>query len=420
MLHQLLDRSKLKLLLLRGVSIIAKFLFTSLYFRYSEAGFGEYSLIATTILLLVFLLGMDFYSYANRAILEPGSNPQKIIFNQFSLYFILYVLLSPVVYLIFNAAGFNPDYLPLFFLVLITEHLNFEFYRLLFVFKNPLAANLNLFFRNAFWVLAASLWLFVYDLIDVKTVLWFWLAGDLLALLFSLGISWTKRHKISLQSFKLDKQWIIKGLVVSLPYILGSLAYKTIEFSDRYLIDYFLDKHAVGVYAFFSNMANVLNIILFTLVISVLYPGLVESIMHKKQNEFKRKFKQFRKEIFIYGIATGVMLLVLLPLVLYVIGKTQYDAQLHIFILLVLSNMALNFSFLYHFVIYAFRKDWRIFKATALAALLNIVLNWFLIPVWGIAGAAIATLASFVLIAVLKYFDANKLLMESIKWKVRM
>ncbi len=414
MTNQLFDRSKLKLLFLRGLSIIAKFLFTGLYFRYSEAEFGEYSLVATTILLLVFLLGMDFYSYANRAVLEPDSNPQKIIFNQFSLYFLLYILMAPVVYLIFKSVGFDADYLPLFYLVLITEHLNFEFYRLLFVFKKPLAANINLFFRNAFWVLVASIWLFVYEQIDVKTVLWFWLAGDLLALLFSLGISWTKRHKISLQNFKLDKQWIVKGLVVSLPYILGSLAYKTIEFSDRYLIDYFLDKKAVGVYAFFANMANVLNIILFTLVVSVLYPGLVESIMHKNKKDFKKKFMQFRKEIIVYSIGTGVMLLGLLPVVLYIIGKTQYNGQLYIFVLLLLANMALNVSFLYHFIIYAYRKDWRIFKATALAALLNLVLNWFLIPFWGISGAAVATLASFVLVAVLKYFDANKLLDESV------
>ena len=411
--NKLFDRNKFKLLFLRGLSIAGKFLFTSLYFRYSEAAFGEYSLIATTILLLVFLLGMDFYSYANRGVLEPDSNPQKIIFNQFSLYFVLYVLLAPVVYVIFKSAGFNPDYLPLFYLVLITEHLNFEFYRLLFVFKKPLAANINLFFRNAFWVLAASIWLLIYGQIDVKTVLIFWLTGNLLALLFSLRISWAKRHKITWQNFKLDKQWIIKGLVVSLPYILGTLAYKTIEFSDRYLIDYFLDKQAVGVYAFFSNMANVLNIILFTLVISVLYPGLVESIMHKDKAAFERKFKQFRQEIIVYSIVTAVMLLILLPLVLFVIGKTQYDEQLYIFILLVLANVVLNFSFLYHFVIYAFRKDWRIFKATALAALLNVVLNWFLIPVWGIAGAAVATLVSFVLLAVVKYFDANKLIVES-------
>ncbi len=407
MTNQFFDRSKLKLLFLRGISIVAKFVFTALFFKFSEAGFGEYSLVATTILLLVFLLGMDFYSYANRAVLAPDSNPQKIIFNQFSLYAVLYVLMAPVVYLVFKSADFNPDYFGLLFMVLITEHLNFEFYRLLFVFKKPLAANLNLFLRNGLWVLAASIWLWMYRQIDVKTVLWFWLAGDLSALVFSLAISWSKRHKISLQNFVLDKQWIFKGLIVSLPYILGSLAYKTIEFSDRYLIDYFMDKKAVGVYAFFANMANVLNIVIFTLVISVLYPGLVESIMHKNQSEFKKIFRQFRKEIILYSLVIGVGLLILLPAILYVIGKTQYIDRLYIFVLLLLGNMVLNFSFLYHFIIYAYHKDWRIFKATGLAALLNIVLNWFLIPVWGIAGAAVATLVSFGLVALLKYFDAR-------------
>ena len=405
-----LDTSKLNLLILRGLSVVAKFLFTTLFFKFSVSGFGEYSLVATTILLLVFVLGMDFYSYANREILETGSNPQKIIFNQFSLYLILYILLFPLVYLIFKLEGFNPAYRYLFYLVLISEHLNFEFYRLLFVFKKPLAANINLFLRNAFWVIFATIYLYKYRQISIYMILLMWLGGNITALIFSLAISFSKRKKISRTNFKFDKSWILKGLYVSMPYILGSLAYKTIEFSDRYLIDYFLGKQAVGVYAFFSNMANVLNIILFTVVVSVLYPDLVESILSKNKVRFTIIYRQFKKEIMFYALGVGILLLVFLPLILIYIGKSEYVHQIYIFVLLLLANIALNLSFLYHFVIYAYKKDWKIFKATAWAALMNIILNWFLIPYWGIGGAAFSTLISFGLVMAIKYGDAKKLL----------
>ncbi len=404
------DKSKFYLIGLRGISVLAKFLFTTFYFKYSEAAFGTYSLIATTIVLLVFLMGMDFYSYANRAVLEPDSHPQKIIFNQFTLYFILYITLLPVVYLIFRFEHFDMAYFPVFYLVLITEHLNLEFYRLMFVFKKPLAANINLFLRNALWVLVATIFLYFNKQINIETVLNLWLTGNIAALIFSLVISLGKRKKIALRHFQWDKAWILKGLYVSLPYILVSLAYKTIEFSDRYLIDYFLGKKAVGVYAFFANMANVLNIVLFTLVVSVLYPLLVESVMKHNWNTFARIYKQFKKEILYYALGIGVLLAVFLPLILMYIEKTEYLSQIYIFILLLLANMALNWSFLYHFIIYAFKKDWKIFKATAWAAMINILLNIILIPYWGIGGAALATLVSFFILVVLKYKDAQILL----------
>ncbi len=285
---------KLSLLILRGISVIAKFFFTVLYFKSSESGFGEYNLVAVSILLLVYLLGLDFYSFANREILKPGANRQKIIFNQFSFYLLLYILLLPVVYVIYHLLGFDKEYLVLFYFVLISEHLNFEFYRLLFVFKKPLAANINLFLRNGLWVLGAVIILWFQQEITINQVLTYWLAGNIAALVFSIFVILKKRKKIVKSSLQIDISWIKKGIYISIPYILGTISYKTIEFADRYMIDRFIDKKAVGVYSFFANMANVINIVLFTLVVSVLYPYIVEGITHQNSeliiSNSKRKY----------------------------------------------------------------------------------------------------------------------------------
>ncbi len=409
-LNKLAGMPRLYLIVLRGLSILAKFLFTTLFFKYSEVDFGAYSLMATTLVLFVFVLGMDFYSYANRAILAQGSQVVKILFNQFSLYFILYVIFFPLIYYIYKLEHFNPAFFYLFYLVLISEHLNYELYRLFFVFKKPLAANINLFLRNGFWVLLAAIYLFWHNAINLSLIYQLWLGGNMVALIFSLILVFNQADSLNKDHLVWDKKWIAKGLYVSLPFLLGSLAYKTIEFSDRYLIDYFLDKKALGVYAFFANMANVLNIVLFTLVVSVLYPPLVESIMKKQIGKFKIIYRQFKKELFYLALAGGAGLAVLLPLILKYIGKEQYLDQYVVFLLLLAGNIILNFSFLFHFVIYAYRRDWKIFKATAYGAGINVVLNIFLIPLWGIAGAAVATLVSFLLVTLVKYKDAHKLL----------
>jgi O-antigen/teichoic acid export membrane protein len=402
--------NKIGLAGIRGLSVLAKFIFTILFFKYSEAAFGEYSLIATTIVLLVFVTGLDFYSYANRAVLEPDTNTQKIIFNQFGLYFILYPVLFPVVYIIFKIENFDLSYLLVFYLVLITEHLNTEFYRLLFVFKKPFTANINLFLRNGLWVIAASVYIFLFRQISIRQILYLWLSGNILALIYTLITIYRKRHKIIFENFKWDTAWIKTGITISLPYILATISYKIIEFSDRYMIDYFMDKKAVGIYSFFSSIANVLNILLFTLVISVLYPVLVENIMQHNRNQFKKTYKLFKKEILYYGSGFALVLSVTLPIILMIIQKEIYLHDYYVFLILLIGNFFLNGSFIYHFIIYAYKKDWKILKATFAGAIVNIVFNLILIPAMGIGGAAIATFLGFATILFIKYIDAKKYL----------
>ncbi len=405
-----ISKEKGILLFIRGISVLAKFLFTILFFKYSEEIFGEYSLLAVTVLLLVYVLGADFYSYANRELLHPAANKQKIIYNQFILYFVIYILLFPFIYLLFKKLNFPFSYFYWFYFVLITEHLSFEFYRLLFLFKKPIAANINLFLRNGLWVLAVVLWLIIKKEINLMLILKFWLSGNIASLFFSLMIVMNKRHKIILKDLQLDANWIKKGIVISFPFFLGTVAYKTIEFADRYMIDFFLDKKAVGVYSFFANMANVMNIVLFTLVVSIFYPYIVEGIMEKDKPKVSKYYHKFKKEILQWSMFLLVVLSILLPLVLFFIGKQKYLPDFYVFLLLAISNFFLNLSFLYHYIIYAHKKDWIIFKATFIGALVNIILNLILIPLWGIGGAALATFLSFLIILLIKRKEAAALM----------
>ncbi len=403
-------RQKIILLSIRGLSVAAKFFFTLLFFKFSEEIFGAYSLLAVSILLLVYVMGADFYSYANRELLKPGVDKQKVIFNQFLLYFLFYLVFLPLVYVIYKQLNLKLTHFWLFYLVLITEHLGFEFYRLLFIFKKPLSANINLFLRNGFWVLIAAYLLWSKGGISLDEVLVLWLVGNMSGLFFSLLIVLGKKEKWNFHSFRLDYPWIRKGLLISFPYILATIAYKTIEFADRYMIDYFMDKKAVGVYSFFANMANVMNIVLFTLVVSILYPYLVEGIMEKDKEKFDFYFKKFKKEIIVWSMGMLVLLSALLPVLLILIGKSHYLKDFYVFLLLAISNFFLNLSFLYHYVIYAHRLDWTLFKTTLIGALANVLLNLFLIPYLGIGGAALATFVSFLLILLIKRSDALKLI----------
>jgi O-antigen/teichoic acid export membrane protein len=54
--------------------------------------------------------------------------------------------------------------------------------------------------------------------------------------------------------------------------------------------------------------------------------------------------------------------------------------------------------------------------ATGAGAVANILANYFLIPIWGIMGAAIATLISYVVMAAVIYFPSQKFYHVEYEW----
>ncbi len=397
-------------LVMRFLAIGLRFVFIALFFKYSESLYGEFSLIVTTITLGIYVLGLDFYMYAGREILKSYADYRLIWKKQMKFYLIVYLVLLPFFYLLFSLGFLSFNYIFLFFPLLVAEHLSFEIYRLLFTVKAPFWANLNLFFRNGFWVLFALIYYFLTGEMDIRAVLFFWLTGDVLAIL-CLWPVWRKK-KLRFSDEIPDWGWMVKGLKISLPFFVGTLAFKMIEWSDRYMIDYFLDKKTLGVYAFFGNISVLVNTVVYTAVVSILYPVLVENIMQKNRPGFEEVFDSMKRKIIYYSMATVILLIVVLPLLLIFLGKENYLEQLDVFYWLTGAQVLLVFSYLYHFVLYGFQMDKILVWSAIWAALINMILNLIWIPVWGMKGAALSTFVSVAILMILKYYKARKLLKE--------
>lgn len=79
-----------------------------------------------------------------------------------------------------------------------------------------------------------------------------------------------------------------------------------------------------------------------------------------------------------------------------------------VFLVLVVSKIILNFSLIFHYILYVRKNDFPIIKATVLAAVINILLNFILIPSMNIMGAALATVISFLIVLFMKmYYTRN-------------
>lgn len=395
----------------RVSSIGSKFLFIVILGKYYTAEIvGLYGLVNTSIVLAFMLLGFDFYSYSTRELIE-SSNPRKgfILYNQLIFTVLSYILLFPIIYLLVFQNNVLPiKYLLPFALLLLNEYVGQEIYRLLTIIQKPLFANVALFIRSGSWVLVYLIFTEILgrsigdaSLIDF---LYYWVIAGVISNIASI-ILIIKCFEWNKESFRFDKTWILRGMLVSSWFFFSTIAYKIIEFSNRYIIDYYYGKEEVGYFTFFNQMANLVNVVVFTIVIMNFYPILLHKRAENNSDEFKSVYKAMKKRVWIWSLLSSVFVLASIFPILTFLGKVTYLDNINTFYLLILSNILLNVSLVPHYALYALKEDKALFAATLFGAIANVVLNFVFIPLYGAVGAGIAIAFSYGIIWLWKSYS---------------
>ncbi|MCK8523326.1 oligosaccharide flippase family protein [Aquimarina sp. D1M17] len=400
-------QKKILALLLRGASMGAKFLLMiGLSKTLSTADYGVISLIVTSITFFIFLLGFDFYNYSHREVIENKENQHAYLLNQFWFHTIGYVVFIPIVYFIFLNEIIPFEFILPFYVLLIFEHLSQEAFRFFNLFNKPNIANITLFMRTALWILSmvAIEYLWLKREITIPIILTYWIIGSILSLLFSLiyVIIFCRNDLKKVAWFSIDKKWIKTGISISFPFFIGTIAYKIIEYSDRYMIDWFLGKEQVGIYSFYTNFANIVNIVVNTITITLIVPNLLRAIHSNETDRIRSTIAKFLKELYTTTIGVSVLIIIAIYPTLQWLDKSEFTSELLVYFIILIGNIFLNFSLFFHFLLYGYKKDKLILKPALFAAVLNILLNMVFIPKFGILAAAVSTLISFLLIFVLK------------------
>ncbi len=393
-------------LFLRGVSLLGRFALT--FFIVKELSLelqGEYTLLVTTITLLVMLVGFDFYIYSSRRVTKKKERLIFILKNQLYTHAVIFMFVSflIVVYFYFFENLISIYFVFLMIVLLFFEHLGQELFRMYLILEKTLFANLLLFIRTGIWALVLSMYLFLSEVVELnlETILISWLFSAI----FSVIVGLVYFPDINLFfDVKVDKQWIKKGIKVGVVMFISTIGIKIVEYSDRYLIVYFLEKTSLGIYSMFFQLYNLINVVVFTLIISFVYP----KIFHAVNDNNKQKILKLKNEIIIKSsgiiILYGVFSWFSLPIILKVINKNELYAHHPIFFILLLGGLFLNISYSYHYVLIAKEKELSIVKSTLFVAVLNIIFNIILIPMFGITGAAISFLTSSILLLLTKMY----------------
>ncbi|MCE2613628.1 polysaccharide biosynthesis C-terminal domain-containing protein [Flavobacteriaceae bacterium D16] len=401
-------KQKLLAITLRGAGISGRFLLIFFITRNISLEFqGDFSLISTNIAILIMLLGFDLYTFTNQVLVIDPRKATFVFKNSLLFFLFGYLLLIPVTHMFVSLGYVSSEIFWTFILLVILEHFSQELFRIYLAIERTAFANLLFFIRTGTWS-----WLLVLGLISgwinslsIYEILLVWCFGAFISSL--IGIVFLPSIRTFFKE-KIDYKWIKDALKFASAVIISTLLLKAIEYSDRYFIDYFLGKKSLGVYMFFFQLANLVNVVIFTLYVSFIYPRIMKSVIEKDITGFQSKKNELYRSILITVAGFTIFFLLAMPYILELLQKDELYENSNLIYLMLLGILFLNFSFSSHFFLLADKQEKIILKITVITAFINVILNLILVPIFGIIGACISLIISSASLWLLKFLEEKK------------
>ncbi len=194
---------------------------------------------------------------------------------------------------------------------------------------------------------------------------------------------------------KMDFGMCKYALKIGLPYIPHLLSMTFLNFIDRIMITKMCNEDATAIYSLGYSCATII-VVLMTSYNSAFSPWLTKKL---EQNEEDIKKISFQYVLWFLLPVFGVLLLV--PELIYVLGGPEYKDA--VMVALVVS-VGVVFQFIYTMYVNVeqyYKKTIGMAIASVLAALLNLILNYIFIPMYGYQVAAFTTLIGYMFLFVM-------------------
>jgi len=228
----------------------------------------------------------------------------------------------------------------------------------------------------------------IYLLVSGKNVYWFAVSQAIDAALISLILFWFYKKKGDQKlrfSWKLGKAMYAKSKY----YIISGLMVNIFQLTDRIMLKLMLGDEITGYYSAAVACAG-LSSFVFQAIIDSSRPSILFEHGHDKE-KFGNNVSNLFSVIFYLSLVQCVGICVLAKPIILILYGNQYLNAVPALRLVVWYT---SFSFLgtvRNIWILAEGKQSVLWKINMVGAMANVVLNYFMIPHWGIHGAAIAS-----------------------------
>ena len=176
------------------------------------------------------------------------------------------------------------------------------------------------------------------------------------------------------------------------PLIVMSILSWMINYFDRYAIDFFLDSDEVGIYNASYGLGSRFFLFLSPIFITILTPKIYSNIkLYKKKKILENVLKYYTLISFF-----------LVPIIYFtydflgnLLLSDNYSSGFYLISGINLGYFFLTTCFIFEIIFYSEGFTKYIFYTTLIAALFNILLNIYLIPIYGLTGAMLSSIFTF-------------------------
>ena len=197
------------------------------------------------------------------------------------------------------------------------------------------------------------------------------------------------------------------SLSLSIPLIGYSLAAQILNVSDRMMIGQMVNNSAVGIYSTLYTVSSI-SLMVWQAIHSSFVPYLFKSLESKDTG-----IKKISLQLMILYAGVAVVLTYLAPEIVRILATEEYYEAIYIMPPIAAGVFFTAFANIYSDIAVYYKKTKYVMYPAAIAALVNLVLNYIFIKAYGYMAAAYTTLFSYILMALFQGLWARKLCKEN-------
>lgn len=204
-----------------------------------------------------------------------------------------------------------------------------------------------------------------------------------------------------------DRRMLRSMLRYCLPLIPASVCWWITNASDRYMVTYFCGSHVNGIYSAAYKIPTVINLVSSIFMQAWQFSAVAESSDGEACQSFYSQV--FRGFLSVIMIGSSILVLMSRFLTGLLLNSAYFEAWRYMPTLLCAVAIESIVSFLA--TVYMVRKkSMHSFLTAMIGTILNLLLNFLLIPGQGALGAAIATLAAYCAVMVARLIDVRRMI----------
>ncbi len=263
----------------------------------------------------------------------------------------------------------------------------------------------------------ATLTLFIFNIIFISVLHWS-VSGFMLAVILSDLCSALFLFVVAKLHTDLNIQYYNKKLATSMmrfaiPLIPTVVMWVITGFSDRLFIRYMhsdrvtLGESAAGIYGYATKVPNLISMVSTIFFQAWNMSAIMENNSKDRSQFYEKVYRAYEALLFISSACLIAGIQIITPLFVTTKNFGEYSSVYIYTPVLVMASLFMCLDQFLSSIYTATKHTKNSFWTSFAASMANIVLNFFLIPEWGIQGAAIATFLSYYLCFWARIIDAR-------------